>query len=271
MGSGASAALASIDSAIESSSEAVENEFTLMFNKIKETVHSDLSFYNYAQILSIFAISFPKIVPQGPPALSSNRVTVNVPKDPNRQCITAAGIHFFDEGDEGLPVFGNVFETLAYDFFLTLGKLEVNDPLEFYDSAEAGINHAISTYGSSFPKYNISWSNWQSDQTLSDFVFSGLGQYYIKAANISRTDFAVPEEAVFEVDTSLLAKYTVRDAFEPYGVIAYFTKNRTPCGFYWCSQRRLVTKKTADSNNKDDDNVDDGEYHHVSALFRCSL
>ena len=65
MGSGASAALASIDSAIESSSEAVENEFTLMFNKIKETVHSDLSFYNYAQILSIFAISFPKIGTSG--------------------------------------------------------------------------------------------------------------------------------------------------------------------------------------------------------------
>jgi len=54
MGSGASAASAAIDSAVESSVEAIENEFTLMFNEIKETVHSD-------QLLSKFAILFPKI------------------------------------------------------------------------------------------------------------------------------------------------------------------------------------------------------------------
>ena len=61
MGSGASAASAAIDSAVESSVEAIENEFTLMFNEIKETVHSDLNFYTYAQLLSKFAILFPKI------------------------------------------------------------------------------------------------------------------------------------------------------------------------------------------------------------------
>ena len=54
MGSGASAASASIDSAFESSVEAVENEFSLMFKEIKETVHSDLNFYNYPQHLRFY-------------------------------------------------------------------------------------------------------------------------------------------------------------------------------------------------------------------------
>ena len=207
------------------------------------------------------------IVPRGPESLSSKKVTVNVSKDPHRECITAAdtGIRFFATGDEGIPVLGTLPDILGEKVLLRLSKLPVKDPQTFYDSADTGIKNALSTYNDSFPKYTVSWSDWNSDQTLSNIVFSGLGQYYIKAVNRGRTDFQVPEMAAYEVDLSLLVKYAVRAPFEPFGVIAYFATTRAPCGLYWCSQKKLVTRS---DDTKSDSN---SEYQHVSALFRSSL
>lgn len=47
-------------------------------------------------------------------------------------------------------------------------------------------------------------------------------------------------DAFYQIDLSSWSQYTVRKGFEPYGMIAYFDINRMPCGYYWCSQKRLV-------------------------------
>ena len=93
-------------------------------------------------------------------------MTVCLPKDPNRTCITALGVRFFHDGDEGVNVTGTLMNTLEDDVLHAMGDLDVTDPLFFWPTPEEGVADAKKTFGDSLPAYHVEWNDWQSDMTL---------------------------------------------------------------------------------------------------------
>jgi hypothetical protein len=177
------------------------------------------------------------------------------PKNPDRPFTTKFGIRFPNH-DSILPEDSYDLEgTAARTVVRYFNKMEFTDVEGFFPDSYAEMQSILDVFPHhTLPVARTVWANWDSEQTLSNLVFCGLGQYYLTAARSA----VKPATAVFEVDLSSLAAYAVRPGFEKYGAIAFFNAQRKCCGIHWTSKNKLVLPGEAD-------------FPHVSVLFRSTM
>jgi len=177
-------------------------------------------------------------------------------KDPNKAHVVKYGIRFLKH-DSALPEDSYDFTgTLVNAVTNGLNSIHDTDNISFFPDRFAASQSILQTFArGSLPVTEVTWANWETEQTFSNLVFYGLGQYYLSAA-VKGT--GKPESAVFEVDLSALSAYAVRPGFEAYGAIAYFNSSKKCCGIMWSSKKRLVLPT-------------DPDFQRAALVFRSTL
>lgn len=150
-----------------------------------------------------------------------------------------------------------------------------SDPIFFVNTGENGIDGIAealaiqeSVFGPYMPSQYVVWDEFVSIQANEKLAFeSGLGQWWLKAANQNRQlksangeIIPVPSDAKFENDASWLEPYETREGIEAYGAIVYFNANRKFVGCWSCHDKKMLTP---DSAKKD--------VEHALLQWRCAL
>jgi len=186
------------------------------------------------------AVSLAKIHAAAVTPKSSKMVKDFAPKDPNRATVSYVGIEFFiSDEDLSSDEFSAVIENEVIEAVIGIIDSEpIIDRESYFDNEEEAATGLTKLFGQALPPIRVHWHYWDNMNTLSNFAFAGFGQYYLSSC--PKDSKAHCPGACYHIDLSSWSQYTVRKGFEPYGVIAYFDENRVPCGYYWCSQERLV-------------------------------
>jgi hypothetical protein len=144
-------------------------------------------------------------------------------------------------------------------FLLVAGKnFAINEYPFFYKSIPVGIRDGMKLLGRILPQIEVVWEEFESDESLQNISFFGLGQQYLSTIKSTLREEIKNTGAVFEIDLSFLSKYKTRVPFEKYGCIAYFKINKEPAAIFWSHGQKFVFPN-------------DLEWSHVKYVFRSSL
>jgi len=194
-------------------------------------------------------------------SVGSKNIKIMTDKHKSRPVKEVLGMQFFksqlrDSQSSGLVNFTEKAEKLIFN---GLAKLDVDDEMYYFESEKEANNSAARVFQGIMPSYTTEWKDWSSPKTQSEFIFSGLGQFYLKSFTPPAvSDPTIPSDATFVIDLSAWAKYDVRKGYAKWGTIGYFNAQWMPCGIYWCEKKKLVLPT-------------DSDHAHVSFLFRSNV
>jgi hypothetical protein len=97
-----------------------------------------------------------------------------------------------------------------------------------------------------------------SDEMISRYAFAGLGAHRMEAVDPSWNPFSDDYNIAFKNDWDWLHDFEVRDGFEHYGAIAYFTRRADLLKIYWSHGHRNVSRG-------------DPDWEHAKWTFKCSV
>lgn len=130
--------------------------------------------------------------------------------------------------------------------------------------------------GSHVPGFMLKegWTNVTSDETLSRFMFAGMGINNVKPSQagtaarkaVEEQGYRVPAAAAFVSDFAYMRLLDVRPGFENYGAIAFYDKQATLIEITWCGWKSANGGK---SQHKDV-RPGDKEWEHAKWAFKST-
>ena len=133
-------------------------------------------------------------------------------------------------------------------------RLEVNEePIHFENEEEPKALFDQHFSGGRTPQALETFDDFESEETMSNIAFYGIGQIYLKKVedlekrygnvlNCAHIDLCANHinEIAYEVDTSVLSTFEVRPGYEMYGANAFFGKDKSLLEIYVCELGKIV-------------------------------
>lgn len=122
---------------------------------------------------------------------------------------------------------------------------DFQDRLVEFNSLEQAIQWRSKMF-SALPLPNIVYTDFSSDQAMTQLAFAGCAcQYTHRVGKSWHAGYGIPEQkllqnVVYVNDMTGLSTFRVRQPFERYGAAAYFDKDYRIIAIYWSHQARLV-------------------------------
>lgn len=136
----------------------------------------------------------------------------------------------------------------------TINSTSFTDNLFYYDGENDPEQIVKRVFDGALPRTKINWNDWNSNQTLTNLAFNGLGQYYLQACD--KIDLQLFPNSKYKIDLTSWGKYSVRKGFEGYGIVAYFDQSKNPTMF--------VHNKKIYYNGYP-------SFHHANLIFKSAL
>lgn len=189
----------------------------------------------------------------------ASAIAVFPKKCPNPLVVKELGFEFLLNEDLKNEV-GDELQNLLFGGTVGIVNLEeFSDPLHYYDNIEDAKQMVTGVFKNCLPTQKVTWSDnaWQTDASLTDLAFCGLGQYYLRACDAKDIKiFGSDGDYEYKIDLLSWAKYDVRKEFENYGITAYFDEKRNPKLFV--HNGKIVRKSNP-------------YYRHTAFIFRSAL